>query len=198
MTRLTARKVRKRRAALAGLWVFAAPLALCGCFEAVADLAPNLEAHRQVVQREGVNLAQVSLAIVSVEGAPAAISAKFSQALEREARARGLVVVDAAAARYLARGYLSATLTEDGASIEYVWDVFNAGKRRAWRLSDVIEVKGSGPDPWTLAGEAGLTSVAASSADDLAAFLAGTPEAAAVASVAPDQTAAAPLSYAAQ
>jgi len=198
LTRSTVGKVRKRRAALAGLWVLAAPLALCGCVEAVADLAPNVEAHRQIVRREGVNLAQASVAIVSVEGAPAAISASFLQALEREARALDIVVVDAAAARYLARGYLSATLTEDGASIEYVWDVFNADKRRAQRLNDVIELKGSGPDPWALAGEAGLTSVAAESADDLAAFLAGTPEAAAVASVAPDQAAVAPLSYAAQ
>ncbi len=75
------------------------------------------------------------------------------------------------------RGYLSATPTEDGAEIEYVWDVFAADKQRAQRLNDVIEVKGAGDDPWALAGEAALTSVAAKSADDLAAFLSNTPEA---------------------
>ena len=45
------------------------------------------------------------------------------------------------------------------------------------RLNDVIEVKGSGADPWTVAGEAALNSIAAKSADDLAAFLSNTPDA---------------------
>ena len=198
MTRSTAGDGWKGRAALARLCVVAAPLALCGCVEVAADLAPSAEAHHQIARREGVSLAQASVAVVSVEGAPGAISASFSQALEREARARDIVVVDAASARYLVRGYLSASLTADGASIEYVWDVFTADKQRAQRLSDVIAVKGSGDDPWALAGDAALTSVAAKSADDLAAYLSNTPEAAAVAAVAQDQAAATPLSYAAQ
>ncbi len=195
MTRSTAGDGWKGRAALARLCVVAAPLALCGCVEVAADLAPSAEAHHQIARREGVSLAQASVAIVSVEGAPAAISASFSRTLEREARARDIVVVDAASARYLVRGYLSASLTADGASIEYVWDVFTADKQRAQRLNDVIAVKGSGDDPWALVGDAALTSVAAKSADDLAAYLSNTPEAAAVASAAPDQAAAA-LSYA--
>jgi hypothetical protein len=194
--RSTAGKVWNARAALARLCVLAAPLVLCGCVEVAADLAPNAEAHRQIARREGVSLAQASVAIVSIEGAPATISANFSQTLEREARARDIVVVDAASARYLVRGYLSAELTTDGAAIEYVWDVFTADKQRAQRLSDVIAVKGSGDDPWALAGDAALKSVAAKSADDLAAYLSNTPEAAAVALVPPDSSAAAPLSYA--
>ncbi len=194
--RWTATKFWKGRAARARLCLLAAPLALCGCVEVAADLAPTGEAHHQFARREGASLAQASLAIVSVEGAPGAISASFSQTLAREARARDIVVVDAAKARYLVRGYLSAELTTDGAAIEYVWDVFTADKQRAQRLSDVIAVKGSGDDPWALAGDAALTSVAAKSADDLAAYLSNTPEAAAVALVPPDSSAAAPLSYA--
>ena len=196
MRRWTAGKVWNARAALARLCVLAAPLALCGCVEVAADLAPNAEAHRQIARREGVSLAQASVAIVSVEGAPAGISASLSQVLEREARARDIVVVDAAKARYLVRGYLSAALTEDGASIEYVWDVFTADKRRAQRLRDVIAVKGSADDPWALAGEAALESVAAESADDLAAYLSNTPEAVAATASAP--AAGAPMSYAPQ
>jgi hypothetical protein len=167
---------------------------LCGCLGAAPDLAANVEAHHQIARRDGVSLAQASVAIVSLEGAPDGISANFSQALEREARARDIVVAAAAKARYLVRGYLSAALTEDGASIEYVWDVFTADKRRAQRLSDVIEVKGSGEDAWALADEAALGRVAASSADDLAAYLSNTPEAIAAAPPA----AGAPASYAAQ
>jgi hypothetical protein len=179
---------------MAGICFLAAPLILGGCVDNAADLAPNPEAHRQVAKREGVSIAQASLAIVSVDGAPAAVTANFRRLLESEARARDIVVVEAAKARYLVRGYLSAELTSDGASIEYVWDVFTADKQRAQRLNDVIAVKGSGDDPWALAGEAALTSVAAKSADDLAAYLSNTPEAAAVA--ASEATAAAPLSYA--
>ena len=82
------------------------------------------------------------------------------------------------------RGYLSASLIEDGAEIDYVWDVFTAAKQRVQRLNDVIAVKGGGDDPWRLAGEAALISVAANSADDLAAFLSNTPEAAPVAAAA--------------
>jgi hypothetical protein len=191
-------KVWQERAALARLFVLAAPLALCACAEAPAESAAGADAHRQIVRREGANLAQASLAIVSVEGAPAPVAASFSQILAREARARDIVVVDEAKARYLVRGYLSAALTEDGAAIEYVWDVFTAERQRAQRLSDVIAVKGTGDDPWALAGDAALKSVAAKSADDLAAFLSTTPEAAAVASSAPDSTPAAPLAYAPQ
>jgi hypothetical protein len=41
----------------------------------------------------------------------------------------------------------------------------------------VISVKGAGDDPWAIADGAALTSVAAKSADDLAAFLSNTPDA---------------------
>ena len=194
--RLRLSNVWKRRAAAARFCLLAAPLALGGCVETAADMAPNAEAYHQIARREGVSLAQATVAIVSVEGAPSAVAARFSQTLEAEARAREIVVEDSGKARYLVRGYLSAEPTEDGAVFEYVWDVFTADKRRAQRLNDVIAVKGSADDPWQLAGDAVLKSVAAKSADDLAAFLSNTPEATAVAA-APD-TAAAPLSYAAR
>ena len=75
------------------------------------------------------------------------------------------------------RGYLSAYATEDGAAVEYVWDIFNKDKQRTQRVNDVLEVKGEGADPWRIVSEAALASVAARSADDLAAFLSNTPEA---------------------
>jgi hypothetical protein len=176
----------KGKSTLALLAALTAPLALGACVavETTAEIAPDAAASRQFALREGANLAQASLAIVSVAGAPPAIAAEFSRRLDGAARTRQLAVVDAGKARYLVRGYLSASPTEDGAEIEYVWDVFGADKRRVQRLNDVVEVKGAGDDPWALAGEAGLTSVAAKSADDLAAFLSNTPEAAPAAAVA--------------
>ena len=171
---------------LALLAALTAPLALGACVavETTAEVAPDAAASHQFALRQGANFAQASLAIVSVEGAPSAIAADFVRRLDSAARARQLAVVDAGKARYFVRGYLSASPTEDGAEIEYVWDVFTAGKQRVQRLNDAVEVKGAGDDPWALAGEAALTSVAAKSADDLAAFLSNTPEAAPAAAAA--------------
>ena len=177
----------KGKATLALLVALTTPLALGACVavETTAELAPDAAASNQFALRAGANLAQASLAVVSVEGAPPAIAADFVRRLDGAARSRDIAVVDAAKARYFVRGYLSASPTEDGAEIEYVWDVFAADKHRVQRLNDVVEVKGAGDDPWALAGEAVLTSVAARCADDLAAFLSNTPEAAPVAAAAP-------------
>jgi hypothetical protein len=152
-------------------------LALGACVEAASDAAAPALAHRQIERREGVSLAPATVAIVSVAGAPDAVAASFSQELARDARAREIVIVEPRKARYLVRGYLSAAATPGGATLEYVWDVFGPDKRRAQRLNDVISVKGEGDDPWAIAGEAAVDSVAAKSADDLAAFLSNTPDA---------------------
>jgi len=156
-------------------------------------MAPPTLAHRPLERRDGVSLASATVAIVSVEGAPEAVTVSFSQSLTREAKARDITIVDAKKARYLVRGYLSAAATTDGATLEYVWDVFGPDKLRELRLNDVITVKGQGDDPWAVAGEAALDSVAAKSADDLSAFLSNTPEAKPLA----DAGAARALSYAA-
>jgi hypothetical protein len=177
----------KRESTLALLFGLAAALALGGCVavETTAEVVPDAATSRQYALRADADLAGASVAIVSVVGAPPAIAADFSRQLDGAAQSRDLALVDSAKARYLVRGYLSASPTEDGAEIEYVWDVFAADKQRVQRLNDVIAVKGAGDDPWALAGEAVLTSVAARSADDLAAFLSNTPEAAPAAAAAP-------------
>lgn len=187
-----AAKAAKWNAALAPLIALAAmSLSACVAVETTAEIAPDAAASRQFALRADANLAQASVAIVSVDGAPPAVAADFARRLDGAARSRDLAVVDSGKARYLVRGYLSASPTEDGAEIEYVWDVFTAGKQRVQRLNDAVAVKGAGGDPWALAGEAVLNSVAAHSADDLAAFLSNTPEAspAAAASEPPNKSA---------
>jgi hypothetical protein len=183
-----------------------AALALAGCVETTPDVAPGAESeHVHIVRRPDVSLAGATVAFVSVDGAPAEVSATFMKDLAHEAAAQDIVVADAKKARYFVRGYLSAYETTDGAAVEYVWDVFTKDKARAQRLSDYLVVKGQGADAWSIAGDAALSSVAAKSADDLAAFLSNTPEAVAGASVkAPPNAAAAldsaeamkPLAYA--
>ncbi len=158
-----------------------AALALSGCVEDAADLQAKGDARVQLARRPDVSIANASVAFVSVEGPPTAVAASFNQEMLRQAKAREIVVVDAKKARYLVRGYLSAYPTADGVAVEYVWDVFTRDKQRMQRVNDVLEVKGSGGDPWTIAGQAALSSVAAKSADDLAATLSYTPEAVALA-----------------
>jgi hypothetical protein len=173
------RSVRRLTAA-AALCALSA-LGLAGCVEDAAELGTNTDAHAQLARREDVSIANASVAFVSVDGPPAAVAASFNQEMMRQASAREIVVVDAKSAHYLVRGYLSAYPTKDGAAVEYVWDVFTKDKQRMQRVNDVLAVKGEGEnegrDPWTIAGQAALTSVAAKSADDLAAYLSYTPEA---------------------
>jgi hypothetical protein len=87
-------------------------------------------------------------------------------------------VATPAKAHYLVRGYLTASLIEGGAEIDVVWDVFTPNKQRAQRLTDAIAVRGSGDDAWAMIDDAALASIGAKCADDLAAYLSNTPEAA--------------------
>jgi len=184
-------------AVLTALGAAALAFLLSGCVEMAADMAPKSEAHAAFVRRTDVSLAGATVAFVSVDGPPAAISRNFSQIMTREAAARDIAVADDKKARYLVRGYLSAYATTDGAAVEYVWDVFNKDKQRIQRVNDVLEVKGDGADPWRIVGEAALASVAAKSADDLAAYLSNTPEAVAAAPAQPIAVSdSKPLSYA--
>ena len=147
----------KGKSTLALLVALTAPLALGACVavETTAEIAPDAAASRQIRAPRGreprPGQRRHRLGRRRAAGDRRAISPEGST---RAARARDIAVVDAAKARYLVRGYLSASPTEDGAEIEYVWDVFTADKQRVQRLNDVIEVKGAGDDPWALAGEA--------------------------------------------
>jgi hypothetical protein len=169
-----------------------------GCVDATGDASPSTLAHRQIEPREGVSLAGATVAIVSIEGASDSVAATFSQDLHRAAKAHEIVLVEPKKAKYLVRGYLSATPVADGATVEYVWDVYGPGKQREQRLNDIVSVKGPGDDPWAIAGDSTLESVASRSADDLAAFLSNMREAKPLTSVASagSATASAALGYA--
>ena len=125
-----------------------------------------------------------SVAMASLDGAPAAVNARFAILFAAAAAARDMPLAESAVANYLVRGYLSAYPVEDGTAIGYVWDVFDTSKRRTRRVTDAIIVTSTDPDAWQLASTRVLESLAAKSADDLALFLAETPEALAFAKAA--------------
>jgi hypothetical protein len=127
--------------------------------------------------RGPVSAAGVSLAFVAVEGAPQDITARFTQMTAAEAARRQVAVTDAPAALYLVRGYLAAQTVENGTSLTYVWDVFDRSRRRIQRSEDAILLAGAAANPWSVVDDRALASLAARSADDIAAVLAARPEA---------------------
>jgi hypothetical protein len=165
------------RGVVPGLILLLACATLSGCNDVAAN-PPNAETRPQFVLRDDANMAAATVAIVSVDGAPTDLSARFRQSLDEAATARRIAVAPPTKARYLVRGYLTASPIEGGAEVDVVWDVFTPDKQRAQRLSDAIAVKGSGDNAWAMIDDAALDSVAAKCADDLAAYLSNTPEAA--------------------
>jgi hypothetical protein len=162
-----------RHAAAAGLLA----LGLAACQDTASSpetaLAP---ASAPYVKREGVSLAGATVAVVSLDGAPEAAAADFRQALDRAFAARGVVSAPGAKARYRLRVYLAASADDGGATLDYVIDVYDAGRVRQSRLSDSFAVKGSG-DAWSLMSSEAVGAVAAACADNVAAFLSHAPEA---------------------
>ncbi|WP_262299634.1 hypothetical protein [Microvirga sesbaniae] len=111
----------------------------------------------------------VPVALESIDGAPAPIRTALVDELTSAATDRKVDLVGASAqARYRVRGYLS-TSTEDGETkVAYVWDVFDAQKRRAKRLA------GSSPAPASSISaldKAALAKLAQASMDEIAEFL---------------------------
>ena len=166
------------RALAAASIALGAALALGGCVETAGDLATGpADGSWQFVRRPDASMAGATLAIMSVEGAPEAVAQQFDLSLDAAAAQRQIALSPPTSAKYLVRGYLSASPVKDGAAIELVWDVYTPDKRRAQRLSDTLVVRGAGDDPWAMVTPAALDSIAAKSADDLAAYLSNTPEA---------------------
>jgi hypothetical protein len=165
------------KAFAAGLVLMSACAGLSACND-VGATPPSADASAQFAMRDDANMAGATVAIASVDGAPADVSSRFRQSLDEAAAARRIAVAAPAKARYLVRGYVTASPIEGGAEVDIVWDVFTPDKKRTQRLSDAIAVKGSGDDAWAIIDDAALNSVAAKCADDLAAYLSNTPEAA--------------------
>ena len=158
--------------------VLVAALTLGGCVEAAGDLAASpSDGSWQFVRRPDASMAGATLAIMSVEGAPEALGQQFDKSLDAAATERQIALVPPTSAKYLVRGYLNASPVKDGTAVEFVWDVYTPDKQRAQRLSDALVVRGTGDDPWAMVSPAALDSIAAKSADDLAAYLSNTPEA---------------------
>ena len=124
----------------------------------------------------------VPIAVESISGAPDAVRGTFTSALSSEASARRVDIVDPATnPRYRVRGYLAAQPTDDGqTALAFVWDVFDAQKRRAQRVQGATVARGGAGD-WTGVDQSTVNKAASESMDQIAQFLAGQEQVAAAA-----------------
>ena len=155
-----------------------AALALSGCVEQLGDVRGSFAVPvTPLVTKVAVGaVSGANVALFSLEGAPEAALARFRTQFAAAASVQEITLTGVPQAHYVIRGYLSAYPAEGGTAFAYVWDVFDAKKQRSTRVADEIVVKTTPADPWSLADDAVLASLAGKSVDDLATFLAGTPE----------------------
>jgi hypothetical protein len=169
--------VRHRLAALSAIAVTALWLAGCEQMPVAASVGKG-DIRNAIAKGQLTSPRAATVALISLDGAPDEVAAKFRQALSSEAANREITLTDVASAHYLLRGYLSAYASEGGVTVSYTYDVFDAaGKNRRARIADTMELPAQGDDPWMALNASALASLAGHGADDLAVALGGTPEA---------------------
>src|SRR6185369_3703472 len=96
-------------------------------------------ASQQTARLTPLNVAATPNATVtfeSIDGPPPDVFRKLVASLNDEAATRRVAVVPRqAAATYRVRGYVTALVDRDKTSFAWVWDVYDADKRRALRVT---------------------------------------------------------------
>jgi len=112
-----------------------------------------------------------TIAFESIDGPPAPVFERLVSDLAAEAQSRQVQVVSRAGpAAYRVRGYLAANVVEGRTHYEWVWDVYDADKRRTARLGG--EERGGRPgDAWASLDDVTLSRIAHASIDRLVSFL---------------------------
>ena len=114
--------------------------------------------------------AGIPVALESIDGIPANTKTALTSELTAAATSRQVELAGASStARYRVRGYVSKETTAEGPSLAFVWDVYDAEKRRAKRLTGSSPIGSA--DPSALDKET-LAKLAAMSMDEIAEFLA--------------------------
>lgn len=114
-----------------------------------------------------------TIAFESIDGPPPAVFNRLVDNLGTEAEARRMAVVSRRGqAKYRVRGYLAASVEAGKVQIGWVWDVYDAERRRALRISGEETAAGRKPaDAWAAADESMLRRIAQTSLDRMMAFL---------------------------
>jgi len=114
-----------------------------------------------------------SIAFESIDGPPVAVFQNLVTTLSAEAQARQVQVVSRTGnPAYRVRGYLAAIVVGGKSHISWVWDVYDADKRRVLRIAGEEAGGRPGGNAWAAADEQMVRRIARGSVDRLAAFLA--------------------------
>jgi hypothetical protein len=117
-----------------------------------------------------------SIAFESIDGPPVAVFQNLVTTLSAEAQARQVRVVSRTAdPAYRIRGYLAAIVVGGKSHISWVWDVYDADKRRVLRIAGEEASGRPGTNAWAAADEPMVRRIARSSIDRLVTFLAAPP-----------------------
>ena len=151
----------KRRARLAPIAL--AALALSGC----ANSDPTITGS---IPPSGTQ----TIAFESVDGPPKPVFDRLVAALSAEAERRELpVVTHTGPATYRVRAYLAAHVEKKKkrAALSWVWDVFDARRNLAFRLSGEEPLGTPGSDVWAQCDDVLMLRIAATGFDELVARL---------------------------
>jgi hypothetical protein len=157
------RSAPSRRHILAG----AGALALAACNETASDFNPSAPPRARAPG--------VPVALVSLEGGPETVVSRLSVAIAAQAQRRDILIVGIdGQPRYQVRGYISAHSEGAEGELSWAFDIFDAQRKRARRVSGQEKIRNGG-DPWAGATDPILTAVAFKALDDIAEFLASAP-----------------------
>src|SRR5271167_2060838 len=145
----------------AAAFLSAAALGFAGCSS--SGLPPGIS---------NVSQHGTTVAFESIDGPPETVFRSLVQQLNQEAQARQVAVVSrGSAAQYRIRGYVAAHVQGKKTTISWVWDVYDADRQRAMRLTGE-EAGTSSRTAWNAADDQVLNRIARDGMVRLAAFLA--------------------------
>lgn len=145
-----------------GVIAVAASLALAGCITTGTTTVSPTAAEGATIIFE------------SIDGPPRPVSTRLARSLDQEAAARRLVVVTRGGqALYHIRAYLAANNEGGATSLAWAFDVYDAERKRAFRLNGEERAAGSAQGgSWNAASDAMLHRIASTSIDQLMTFIA--------------------------
>jgi len=155
------------RAGFAALWLVSA-CALGGC--------ANGGAAGSGAFAMATDAASPTVTFESIDGPPPQVFDRMVGVLDSETKLRSLSIVSRdAPAAYRVRSYLSAEVVHGRTMIAWVWDVYDANRERALRLSGEEPAGKAGHDPWAAADDMVLRKIAQAGLSGLTGMINGTP-----------------------
>lgn len=141
-----------------GVIAVAASLALAGCITTGTTTVSPTAAEGATIIFE------------SIDGPPRPVSTRLARSLDQEAASRRLVVVTRGGqALYHIRAYLAAHNEAGTTSLAWAFDVYDAERKRAFRLRGEERATGGS---WNAASDAMLQRIASTSIEQLMTFIA--------------------------